>query len=501
MTVGAGSRRERPQPFADDWGAKGTPRPPTTIANPLGAAGRAERPTLARASVGARYRRYEVEELAAAPSVDGRGSMDLSPSGDEVAFAWDRSGTFEIYSAPLVGDRIIQLTSAGAASRSPRWSPDGRWLAFLRSEGDVPTALWLVDRDGERERRLTDATGYRDHAWSPDGARIAVADGAGDIRVLDPESGRNERIASGSFPRWSPDGRSIVFTARGAAAGDLGIVPGGGGAARALDTREGKSGSSIDARWSPDGATIAFTTTVRGHPEVAFARVRDGSVVRVERVGATPFADSDPEWRPDGRGVIYRRRAEGSVALRRVFTISHDDDGVADLPGVHSAQCVASDSDTVVSVLSQATRPADVVVRAGGAISIARVTASLPASIDPLALVEPVAIPIEGGIALAYLPHAEAGGPRSLVLYARPAEREWDPVAQLLANAGHVVVATDAEGADPAAFALRFGEAGIATRGATRVEARPALAYADRATRVRALDAMVSGLAGTTSGG
>ncbi len=498
MSVGADRRRERPKSFADDWGTPGTPRPPTTIANPLGAAGRAEVAVLARTSIGARYRRYDAEDLVGAPSVDGRGGIDLSPDGGEVAFAWDRSGAFEIYTTPLVGDRIIQLTGAGAASRAPRWSPDARWVAFLRTEADGRTTLWLVDRDGERERRLTEASGG--HAWSPDGTRLAVVDGAGDIHVLDPDTGKDERIASGSGPRWSPGGASILFTARGAAAGDLGIVPAGGGTARALDTREGGSGSSSGGRWSPDGSTIAFTTTVRGHREVAFARVRDGSVLRVERLGATPFEDSDPEWRPDGRGVIYRRQAEGSVALRRAFTVSHDDDAVADLPGVHYAQCVAHDSETVLAVLSQATRTADVIVRARGAIAIARVTSSLPAALDPGSLVEPVAVPLDGGVALVYVPHAEAGEPRSLVTYARPALREWDAVPQLLANEGHVVVATDAT-VDVAALAERLHRAGIATRGSARVDVPAALTYADRPTRLRLVREIVSGIESTAAGG
>ena len=500
MTVGVDPRRERPKPFADDWGAPGTPRPPTTIANPLGAAGRAETPAFARTSVGGRFRRYEIEELAGVANVDGRGGMDLSSDGAEIAFAWDRSGAYEIYSAPLAGDRIIQLTGAGAASRAPRWSPDARWLAFLRAEGDGGTALWLVDRDGERERRLTDASGYRDHEWSPDGTRIAVVDGAGDIHVLDPESGKDERIASGSAPRWSPDGASILFTARGSATGDLGVVPAHGGAARALDTREGKSGASSEGRWSPDGTTIAFTTDVRGHPEVAFAQVRDGSVVRVERLGATPFEDTDPVWRRDGRGVIYRRHADGSVMLRRAFTVSHDDDGVADLPGVHRAQCVAPDSETVVAVLSQATRPGDVVMRARGAIAIARVTSSLSGRVDPASLVEPVSLPLGGPFALVYVPHAEAGEARSLVTYQRTAQREWDPVAQLLANAGHVVVVSDAARLDIAALARDLAAAGVATRGSVRVDAPSPPAYADRAERLEAVRRIVSGAGGTTGG-
>ncbi len=485
MTVRTDPRRERPKPFADDWASAGTPRPPTTISNPLGAGGRVAVADLAPTSVGGRFRRYSPEEIASVPSVHTDGGIDLSPDGAEVAFAWDRTGAAEIYAAPLVGDRIIQLTAAGGYSRAPRWSPDARSIAFLRSDADGRDAIWLVDRDGEHERRLTSDAGYGDHAWSPDGTRIAAAADDGSVRIVDVSSGDARRLASGSQPRWSPDGTVLL-----AADGDLGVVAASGGTVRALGIRDGADVRIVDASWSSDGSAIAFTRVARGRSAVAFAVVRDGAVVRIERPGATPFADSGPTWRPDGRGIVYRRAAEANVALRRVFTVSHTDEAVADMPGVHSSPRVAPDSETVVAVLSQPTRPADVVVRARGAIEIARITSSLPAGMDAGAFVEPVPVVIGvGRLALVYVPRAEAGAPKpTVVLYDRPATREWDPISQLLANGGHVVVAAsidDPSEMDPVVDRLR--EAGLGN-GTTRQVAAPAdLARAPRAERIQLL--------------
>lgn len=484
MSVGAERPRERPKPFADDWASAGTPRPPTTVANALGRAGRIETTPVAQTSVGARYRRFTAAELANVPSVDAGGGIDLAPDGTEAAFAWDRSGEVEIYTAPLRGDRIIQLTEAAAVSRAPRWSPDARWIAFLRRDGDGE-AIWLVDRDGEREHRLTPQAGYRDHAWSPDGRSIA-ASSEGAVVVIDASSGEARRVASGSQPRWSPDGARILF----ASGDDLALVSATGGAARTLATREDGRGRSSDGRWSPDGSLIAFTTTARGHGEVAFALVRDGAVVRIERLGATPFEDGEPVWRPDGRGVIYRRAIEGNVALRRAFTVSHADEAVADVPGVHSSAQVAPDSETVIAVLSQATRPTDVVVRAKGAIEIARVTASLPGTIDPGALVEPTAVRYgDGCTALVYVPHEEAGAVGEVVHYVRPALREWDALAQLLAANGHVVLTSSDDDATGALAGTPFSG-----RRVRRVEMPADVTYASRANRAAALEAVVSGV-------
>ncbi len=301
-------KRERPKAFADLWETKGTRRPPTSVANPLHAAEVAGGPLTA-------------DVVTAAPGVDRRGGIDLSPDGSEVAFAWDRSGALEIYTAPILGDRIIQLTSADARSIAPRWSPDGHWVAFVRGSGDGEPALWIVDRDGEHEHAVT--------SGHPLYGAVTVSEGV---------------------PRWSPNTASPVLAAAGI---------------------EHVAGS---ARWSPDGSTVAFTTSARHTSKIAFAHVLDGTVARVEVLGAgTPFEDSDPVWRPDGRGVVYRRREHGNVTLHRVFTVSHADDAVLDVPGWAFSPQVGPDSETIVAILVDAPG-ADVVVRPKGAIAVTRIT-------------------------------------------------------------------------------------------------------------------------------
>src|SRR5438552_3904418 len=265
MTIDARSKRERPRAFAEDWATTGTPRPPTTIANPLG-------------QVIAAPASLTEQEVASAKGVDRSGSIDLSPDGHEVAFAWDRSGSVEIYTAPISGDRIIQLTDAGTRSVAPRWSPDGHWVAFLRGPAGQ-TSLWLVDRDGEHEHALE----------------------AGDPRVT---------VGDDGMPRWSVDPAQGILLAA-----SIEYVPG-------------------SATSSPDGSMIAFATKVDGRTKIAFAYVRDGVASRPEILGkGMPFDDTSPVWRPDGRGVVYGRRDQGNMTVRRIFTVSHNDEAVIDVPG------------------------------------------------------------------------------------------------------------------------------------------------------------------------
>ncbi|MGH2450350.1 MAG: prolyl oligopeptidase family serine peptidase [Candidatus Limnocylindria bacterium] len=470
----ATARRNRPRSFAEDWQAPSSPRPPTTLANPLADIQPREAAHRPR-PVGARFRRFEVEELGALPNVDYIwGGIHLSPDGSEVAFAWNRGGTFEIYTAPLEGDRIIQLTQGGEKDRSvwPRWSPDGRWVAFLRDRGgDEAFDIWLVDRDGERERFLVGREGvmHREIAWSPDGGKLAFAanyEGPFGIHVADVGTGERRAVTDGRhddfMPRWSPDGSEILFWSRRDAVRtntDLYVVSAGGGDARRLAVRGGVDGEALDGQWSPDGTTIAFTTNVRGRYEIALASYRDGSVGGVQHLGATPFDDTAPRWRPDGRGIVYTRSEEDMLSLRRVFTISRADDPIADVPGTHFWQQVGPDSETVSFVFSGARNPADVHVRTPESIQSRPITSSLGSKIDPAALVEPAHVRYPGADgraipALLYVPHAEAlrgEGPPPGVLYVHGGPtgqhyRWWDPVAQLLANRGFVVLAPNIRG-------------------------------------------------------
>lgn len=304
MTV---ERRERPGAFADLWESPGTPRPPTTIANPLGDIAVADRP------IGA-------EDVARARGVDPVGGIHLSPDGSEVAFAMEIDGSLEVCSAPVFGDRIIQLTGLGRRCSAPRWSPDGRWVAFTREDGGH-RSLWAVDRDGDRAHEVT---------------------------VGDPLHGA-VMLSTTGIPRWGADDASPLLRAAGVAFVD---------------------GSPT---WSPDRAAIAFTTQARGTTKIALAGVRDGRVERVSVLDAAPFEDSDPLWRPDGRGVVYRRREHGNVTLHRVFTVSHVDDAVLDVPGWLFSPQLGPDSETVVAVLVDR-QGSDVVVRPKGGIAAVRIT-------------------------------------------------------------------------------------------------------------------------------
>ncbi len=472
----------RPRNFADDWSAAATASPPTTVANPLveiQPGPHSLRPT----SIGPRFHEIAIEDLVGAPHVDHRwGGIDLSPDGREIAFSWDRTGNNEVFVAPVRGDRIYQLTDGSDRSVWPRWSPDGQWIAYLRDTGgDERFQIWVMRRDGRRLRQLTSATaaGHRDIAWSPDGTRLAfVSNSTGHrygLEIVEVASGA--RLVLSDFehddaqPRWSPDGRWLVFSSRRDAArtnADLFLIPSAGGEAICLDTRAGTEGESVDGHWSPDGRMIAFTTNVRGRSEISLAHLDGmldeaggprGRSPRIVVLTNSIYDSTEPAWRPDGRGVVYLQARESQVAVRRVFVASHADSPVADLPGVHKFAHVGPDSETVAFLHASARRPHDVWVRLQRAVVPQPITSSLSARVDPGTLVQPVHVryPSADGReipALLYVPFAEAlrgeGTPPAIVhIHGGPLGQHlawWDPISQWFAHRGYVVLAPNIRG-------------------------------------------------------
>jgi len=110
----------------------------------------------------------------------------ISPDGTRIAYqVWsidedanDYRGA--IWVAPLDGSGEPRaFTSGERRDAMPRWSPDGRWLAFVSTRGDgpkTPANLYVIGAEGGEARRLTDRNeSVEAIAWSPDSNRIAFA--------------------------------------------------------------------------------------------------------------------------------------------------------------------------------------------------------------------------------------------------------------------------------------------------------------------------------------
>ncbi len=306
----------------------------------------------------------------------------ISPDGERIAYTVaarnrdkDRFDA-EVWVSGIDGSGARRFTN-GTRSHSPRWSPDGRSLAFVSNRGDR-SQLYVAPLDGGDPQRLTRARhGVGQPAWSPDGRHIAYLaavgeetphddkppaeraaprvirdlyfrfDGAGihderrrHVFSIEVETGESRQLTDGDWhdarPAWSPDGVQIAFTSDRSeerrdrlARPDVWVVPARGGRARRLTRGRG---SASGPAFSPDGKWVAFVG--HEHPDNETARNLHLMVVPARGAGRAPRSLSAPldrsviggafappvttfAWLPDSEGLVFLAEDRGSTVLSR----------------------------------------------------------------------------------------------------------------------------------------------------------------------------------------
>jgi len=213
------------------------------------------------------------------------------------------------------GDRT-QLTHTPEDDEwRPRWSPDGRTLAFLSDRGgdDATTQVWLVPAAGGEARPLSDLPGgVEDYVWSPDGTRMALI-------AMDPE-----RPADQPKPKQPPP---IVIDRYQFKEDGPGYLGERRRHLYLLDVASGKASLLTPGphdeylpSWSPDGRQIAYVTKRGADPDrhlnfdLYLVEARPGAaerqLTRFPGADLDPYWESRPAWSADGRRIAYLRSGE-----------------------------------------------------------------------------------------------------------------------------------------------------------------------------------------------
>jgi len=211
--------------------------------------------------------------------------LALSPDGKKVAFV--THGEVFAASAKDGGD-AMRVTFTPAEESQVRWAPDSRRLVYVSDRDGVPH-LFLYDFATSKETRLTHGAGA-DAAprFSPDGKMLAFERGGHELRVMDLETKQEYAIASGHFGRppfetegplvWSPDGKWIAYIdIADNLFRNIWAVPVAGGETRPLSFLPDAFSGSVT--WSPDGTYVLFN---------ARQRTEMGQIARVDLIPHAP---------------------------------------------------------------------------------------------------------------------------------------------------------------------------------------------------------------------
>jgi Tol biopolymer transport system component len=235
-------------------------------------------------------------------------SLDASlprwtPDGERIVFTSTRSGTPQLWQIAAAGGRPRRLRENRATEYQADVSPDGGRLAFL-SNLDGPERLLVQDLRSGDVRELVrhgEHTIFGNPHWSPDGRTLAFSSNwriGHQIYVVDVASGRQRRISpltsGGCEPRFSRDGRKLVYVSRGH------MLPASRLVEHDLASDEEKvlvdwPALCYDPVYAPDGSELAFASNITGRYAIYRQRLADGQAWRVT---FGPGDARNPDYRP-----------------------------------------------------------------------------------------------------------------------------------------------------------------------------------------------------------
>jgi len=220
--------------------------------------------------------------------------FDIDSSGRQIAVV----GMGDLFAGILEDgniEDIVEIYSGSSRVRDPRWSPDGRILAFtMEHNGSVQLMLSFAD---DRDSLLVNST-Y---------PKIEIASTNSDVACS---------------PQWSPDGERISYLDHDSRLRVFNIETG-------FDTGICETPQILHHSWSPDGRWIAYSVPVLAHREDVFIVSSDGG--EPYNLSRHPNDDFQPFWPADGHRILYASRTDdGDYSIKQVWFTREGWDGEQD---------------------------------------------------------------------------------------------------------------------------------------------------------------------------
>lgn len=284
------------------------------------------------------------------------GKQNGQTTSGSVVFISERDGNAEVYTMKPDGTEIKRITTTNSDESNPVWSPDGKYIAYRTQENgngdlgvydtetgevaiitDNPLSeaydiawtsdslnlvftswrengqqIYIVGKDGENLKQVTNIPGdktsldisfdnqYVAFSWYPPNA------GKSHVATFNLQTLKQHDLGEGWGPRWSPDGKHIVFASRRDGREKFYISTADGTEIRVLADSIGRV---LSFRWSPDGKRIAFAS-YRGEepcpescaPDIHVLEVGTGEIQSITK---NILGDVTPEWTPDAKNILF----------------------------------------------------------------------------------------------------------------------------------------------------------------------------------------------------
>ncbi len=275
----------------------------------------------------------------------------LSPDGKRIAFVItemdkpNNKSSSDIWLIPSTGGDPVRLTNAHKHDRHPRWSPDGKWIAF-ESNRSSSYQIYLTSPDGGEPKQLTDISTEASQAiWSPDGKYLAFVSAVfpefsdkpykeSDVLNKQKQDDRDKsKVKARVFTKllyrhwdsWVDDKRQHIFVIPIDGGDPRDVTPGDRDAVPTATTFS----AGDDFCFSPDGKELAYTATPTPPHEESWSTNHDIYTVNLstaerKQITTNPAADGFPRYSPDGKYIAYRAQSRPNFESDRWRLMLYD---------------------------------------------------------------------------------------------------------------------------------------------------------------------------------